>query len=173
MQSSNEEFSIRSAQPQDKRAIESLLRRAFADVPYSNQNEHELVAALQSAGKMALEIVAESGGDIVGYLSFTRAQMDGLGGEIYCLAPLAVDPGRHRSGIGSALTEAGLNLLRSDGAAACVVYGDPAYYGRFGFGLNPDVTSPGLEQQYFQVLFFGSKQTQGSVTLDPLFAEFE
>ena len=173
MANSDASINIRTARPQDYEAIDAVLRRAFAEATYSNQTEGELVAALYKRNRIALALIAESDGAVIGYLSFTHARMDGLDGDIYCLAPLAVDPDRHKRGIGAALTEAGLEGLRDLGAAACVVYGDPAYYGRFGFEANPGVTSPGLEQQYFQVLFFGSTQAQGSVTLDPLFAEFE
>ncbi len=172
MQNPNDSIDIRTAHPRDYEAINAVVRRAFADAPHSNQNEHELVAALQSGGKMALELIAAGGSDIIGYLSFTRARMVELDGEIFCLAPLAVDPDWHKRGIGSALTRAGLDRLRAQGAAACVVYGDPAYYRRFGFALKPEVSSPGLEQEYFQVLFFAAPETGGRATLEPLFSEY-
>ena len=51
----------------------------------------------------------------------------------YILAPLAVSPENQKQGVGSNLINAGIDLLTKDGAGVLLVYGDPAYYGRFGF----------------------------------------
>ena len=49
------------------------------------------------------------------------------------LAPLAVDEGWRRRGVGTALVRAGLDACRELDIDAVSVLGDPAYYGRFGF----------------------------------------
>ena len=51
----------------------------------------------------------------------------------YILAPLAVSPEHQKTGVGSNLIKSGIDMLTRDGAGVLMVYGDPAYYGRFGF----------------------------------------
>ena len=51
----------------------------------------------------------------------------------YILAPLAVSPEHQKQGVSSNLINAGIEMLTKDGAGVLLVYGDPAYYGRFGF----------------------------------------
>ena len=49
------------------------------------------------------------------------------------LAPMAVAPEHQRQGVGSALVERGLALLRERGCPFVIVLGHPTYYPRFGF----------------------------------------
>ncbi|TIR57524.1 MAG: N-acetyltransferase, partial [Mesorhizobium sp.] len=49
------------------------------------------------------------------------------------LAPLAVEPSFHGTGIGGALIREAHVRLKEAGEALAVVLGDPAYYGRFGY----------------------------------------
>jgi len=81
-----------------------------------------------------MSLIAETGGHIVGFGAFSpvsRASEPAIGG--YILAPLAVAPDRQRSGIGARLVDRGRDILRGEGVDILLVYGDPAYYGRFGF----------------------------------------
>lgn len=55
----------------------------------------------------------------------------------FILAPLAVLPEFQNAGVGSRLVEKGLAELQSKGARVVLVYGDPSYYGRFGFSAHP------------------------------------
>jgi putative acetyltransferase len=55
------------------------------------------------------------------------------GFPLLLLAPLAVVPTSQREGIGTALVEAAITLAREGGEVAMLVFGDPAFYGRFGF----------------------------------------
>ena len=51
----------------------------------------------------------------------------------YILLPLAVSPEHQKQGVGSNLIKSGIDMLTKNGVGALMVYGDPAYYGRFGF----------------------------------------
>ena len=51
----------------------------------------------------------------------------------FILAPLAVLPERQKRWVGGALVREGLKQLRQRGHDLFFVYGDPGYYGRFGF----------------------------------------
>jgi putative acetyltransferase len=70
------------------------------------------------------------------------------------LAPLAVIESHRRQGIAAELVRAGLEACREAGFGWCVVLGEPAYYGRFGFRAAPEF---GLSDEYgggesFQVI---------------------
>lgn len=84
-----------------------------------------------------LSFAAEENGTVLGHVLFTRGWLerdDGLPGfPLLLIAPLAVVPGSQRAGVGSMLVEAAITLARESGEVAILVFGDPAYYGRFGF----------------------------------------
>lgn len=113
---------IRPESPADTQPIARLLHAAFG-----GPAESRLVEALRADGDLALSLVAEDAGGIVGHLALSplAAPFPAL-----ALAPLAVAPDRQRRGIGAALVAAA-RAMRPD--ATIIVLGDPAYYGRFGF----------------------------------------
>lgn len=75
-----------------------------------------------------------------GHVAFSLGQVAGRKAAL--LGPLAVDPAQQKSGLGAALVRAGLDRLRDRGVGPVLVLGDPAYYGRFGFRADPNVTPP-------------------------------
>jgi putative acetyltransferase len=83
----------------------------------------------------AIELVAVEGPSIVGHILFSilEVTVDGRAVKTLALAPMAVEPARHRQGIGSALVHAGLDRARTDGWEAVIVLGHPRDYPRFGF----------------------------------------
>lgn len=54
----------------------------------------------------------------------------------YILAPLAVSLAYQKQGVGSHLIKSGIDVLIQDGADVILVYGEPDYYGRFGFQVE-------------------------------------
>lgn len=112
---------IRGYAPKDAAKVGDVIRRAFGQ-----PDEAELVEALRAGGHMALELVAEDRGRIVGHVALSR--MVAPNGWL-ALAPVSVDPKRQKKGIGSALCQMAVDYAN----APVVVLGDPAYYGRFGF----------------------------------------
>jgi putative acetyltransferase len=54
----------------------------------------------------------------------------------YILAPLAVVPASQKQGIGKLLVGAVIEDVAQAGADSLFVYGDPDYYGRFGFNAD-------------------------------------
>lgn len=85
----------------------------------------------------ALSFAAEDDGQLVGHVLFTRAWLERDDGKpglpLLLLAPLAVVPEAQREGVGTTLVEAAIALARESGEIAMLVFGDPKYYGRFGF----------------------------------------
>jgi len=55
------------------------------------------------------------------------------------------------------------------GAAGCVVLGDPAYYRRFGFAVQPGLVLPGVPADHFMALPFGPARPQGAVAYHAAF----
>ena len=129
---------IRRERPSDRPAIADLVRRAFADSPYSDHQETALVDRLRQSAAFvpALAIVAEIDGVPVGHVLLTRVGVAcAAGPDIATLAlgPLSVVPEHQRRGIGGTLIEHAHRRARRLGFAAIVVIGHPRYYPRFGY----------------------------------------
>ena len=160
---------IRPERPADQGAIHDITRRAFAPMPYADGNEQDLIDRLRDAGALALSLVAERDGLVVGQVTFTEAiAADGSPGW-YALGPVAVEPELQKQHIGSKLIEAGLANLRERDAAGCVLVGDPAYYSRFGFRLFPELCPDDEPAEYFQILPLGTKRPDSVISFHPLF----
>jgi putative acetyltransferase len=80
-----------------------------------------------------------------------------------------VRPDRQRAGVGKALIGEGLRRLRSMGASGCVLLGDPAYYGRFGFENDHGLTYVHGPAWAFQRLSFDGSRPTGEVSFHPAF----
>src|SRR5262245_28351522 len=121
---------IRPYTAADAPAVNEVLVRAFG-----RASEAELVAALVTAKKDIVSLVAVEGESVVGYVLFTLVtiETEGTRSPALGLAPLAVDPGHQRRGIGSQLVRDGLEACRRAGHGVVVVLGHPSYYPRFGF----------------------------------------
>jgi len=164
------EISIRPERPGDADPIAQVLREAFAGHPHSRQTEAHIVAALRRADALAISLVAEREGIVVGHVAFSPVTIsDGTMGW-FGLGPVAVAPAYQRQGIGGALIREGFASLRAHGARGCVVLGDPGYYRRFGFGPDPKLTLAGVPAEYFLALAFGGDAPCGAVTYHEAFA---
>lgn len=163
------DLTIRPEAPGDYAAIHDLTRRAFAPMPYAGGDEQDLIDQLRDAGALAISLVAELDGRIVGHVAFSPAfAADGSEGW-YALGPVSAEPALKHQGIGSAVINAGLNLLRKRDAAGCVLVGNPAYYRRFGFLPFPELCPDGEPAQFFQILPLCISEPNVVVGFHPLF----
>lgn len=123
-------MSIRTATLGDREAIRLVEEHAFGQPA-----EAGLVDALVSGGDAIVELVAEEEGAVVGHILFSRlmVQEGKKSFPAVALAPLAVEPDFHGTGIGGALISEAHRRLKEAGETLSVVVGDPAYYGRFGY----------------------------------------
>lgn len=125
---------IRAATKDDTQAIHQLCISAFPKE--ENQAVAQLAVELldtkQNPG--SLSFVAETRSGVVGHIAFSPLASD-FGEEWlgFTLAPLSVLPEHQKSGLGSKLVNKGLTELRERAVDTVLVYGDPKYYGRFGF----------------------------------------
>lgn len=139
---------IRSEHPGDAAAIFAVHAACFP-----TQVEARLVDQLRQAGRLAVSLLAEVEGKVVGHVAFSPVTaangVQGIG-----LAPVAVLEPHRRRGVAAQLIRTGLEACRVAGFGWAVVLGDPAYYARFGFHPAPDY---GLSDEYgggpaFQVM---------------------
>lgn len=123
-------ISIRTSTPRDRDAIRLVEEHAFGQPV-----EAGLVDALVTGGDAVAELVAEEEGQVVGHILFSRliVEADGEKFPAVALAPLAVEPSFHGTGIGGALVREAHLRLKEAGEKLSVVVGDPGYYGRFGY----------------------------------------
>ena len=120
---------IRPEQPGDWLAVHHVNESAF-----DGHVEVDLVDALRRQAPDLVSLVAERDGSIVGHILFspvTLSKQPEL--RIMGLAPMAVAPPHQRSGVGTALVNAGLERCRELGFGAVAVLGHAEYYPRFGF----------------------------------------
>lgn len=157
---------LRPEHPADAPAIASLIAQAFEGHPHSGGTEPAIVRALRAAGALTLtlSLVAVDGDEgIVGHVAFSPVTIAGRPGRWYGLGPISVRPALQRTGIGSRLMNEGLARLKALGAEGCVVLGEPAYYGRWGFAVHPGLVYPGVPPEYFMALAFEGEVPRGEV----------
>lgn len=160
---------IRPEKPGDEQAIHDLTVAAFETMPYSNGSEAPIVAGLREDGDLAVSLVAVDGAGIVGHIAFSPVEIGAASEGWYGLGPVSVRPDRQREGIGSALINEGLSILRARGAKGCALVGDPGYYRRFGFRSDGRLSYGELPSHYVQWLPFADEVAAGSVRFSPAF----
>ena len=154
---------LRNERVTDIEAITEVTIAAFKNHPISNQTEQFIIKALRAAGALTISLVAEIDGQIVGHIAFSPVTVsDGATGW-YGLGPISVLPEYQRQGIGQALINEGLALLKDIGGQGCALVGDPNYYKRFGFRNYPELVHEGVPQEVFLVLPFTEKIPKGIV----------
>lgn len=123
---------IRPESTVDHDAIRRVVSAAFGS-PVEAQLVDRIRASPEYVPEMAL--VAEVDGEVVGHVMISHAALRHREGvrRISMLSPLAVLPERQRSGIGTALVRAALDVAEARGELLVVLEGSPTYYGRLGF----------------------------------------
>ena len=125
---------LRYAEKTDFDSILKVIETAFSDE--ENKVIMNFVQELhqETTSPSIKSLVAEVDNQVIGYVSyspiFLKSDTNITG---YVLAPLAVSPEHQKQGVGSNLINAGIDMLTEDSVGVLLVYGDPAYYGRFGF----------------------------------------
>jgi putative acetyltransferase len=160
---------IRPEQPGDEEIIHDLTAAAFEPMSYSDGSEAPIIAGLRKDGDLTVSLVAVAGADIVGHVAFSPVAVGAESDGWYGLGPVSVWPDQQRQGIGSALIEEGLSILKAKGAKGCVLVGDPNYYGRFGFRSDGNLSYQELPPQYVQSLSFQGEPPTGQVKFSPAF----
>ena len=159
---------IRPEHPCDVDGIDRVIQEAFAGAPHSDGNEAAIVRNLRGSEGLAISLVAEED-EIIGHIAVSPVSFPDRTDRWFGLGPVAVRPDRQGDRIGARLIEQALADLRERGASGCVVLGDPAFYGRFGFRNDPSASFPGVPTEYFQLVVFKGDTPRGPVTYHPAF----
>lgn len=127
---------IQPFEPIMRRDVCRLVQQVFDEADGEDEGRaiSELVAQLvdKTDPQDLHAFVSRHGGEIVATVFFSRLSLPGKT-SMFLLSPMAVATRCQQQGVGSALIRHGLQTLWDNGIELVVTYGDPAYYGRFGF----------------------------------------
>ncbi|MBP1856802.1 GNAT family N-acetyltransferase [Rhizobium herbae] len=160
---------IRAEGPADIAAIHAITLEAFKGQSYSDQTEHLIVDRLRDAGALSLSLVAEVGGEVVGHIAFSPVELSDGSKQWFGLGPVSVMPSHQGQGVGGALIRRGLEMLREQAAAGCVVVGNPELYRKFGFQNDARMSYADCAPQYFLTQPLSSTPASGMVTFNAAF----
>ena len=150
---------IRKTNINELHITENLTREAFWNLYKPGCDEHLALHQLRQGECYIpdLDLVALLDGQIVGHIISTGARVVPSGtevltttaeqhakstvngevlsasGKVLCLGPVSAHPSLQGRGIGSQLIRQTIASATGMGFKAIILYGDPAYYGRFGF----------------------------------------
>jgi putative acetyltransferase len=160
---------IRKETAADIAAIQAVTISAFLNAPHTSHTEQFIVEALRKAGLLAISLVADAEGSVIGHVAVSPVSIsDGASGW-FGLGPISVVPEHRGRGVGSRLMQEALRNLREQGAAGCVLLGEPGYYSRFGFRADPNLILPDVPPEYFQAISLDSSRPHGTVSYHEAF----
>lgn len=160
---------IRKETAADVPGIEAVTICAFLNAPHTSHTEQYIVSALRMAGKLTVSLVADTNGKIIGHVAVSPVTISDGASAWFGLGPISVRPEHQRRGVGSNVTREALRILREQGAAGCVLLGEPEFYGRFGFRVDPHLVLPNVPPGYFQSISFDSSRPHGTVSYHEAF----
>jgi putative acetyltransferase len=160
---------IRNEIDRDASAIRTVVTEAMKLLPQATGTEAAIVDRLRADNALSLSLVAEDGGEVVGYLAASDARIGDMTGW-GLIGPVAVLPMRHGQGIGSALMTKAILRLRA-GCKGAALVGDPGYYGRFGFRPFPGLRLGDVPPRFVQALPFDGSEPQGELIHHPAFGQ--
>ncbi|MBI6871812.1 GNAT family N-acetyltransferase [Clostridium aciditolerans] len=131
-------ISIRLENENDFRNVENIIREAFWDVYKPGCVEHLIVHKIRkvSAFIRELDFIACDGEITIGNIIYSKAKIiseDNEEFQVLCMGPIGVLPSYQGKGIGTLLIKHSVNVARTLGYKAIIIFGNPNYYHRFGF----------------------------------------
>jgi len=154
---------IRDETDADIGAITEVTIAAFEMLEISNHTEQFIIEALRAAEALAVSLVAELDGRIIGHIAFSPVTISDGTQNWYGLGPVSVSPEHQRKGVGTALMQEGLSRLKNLNAQGCCVVGHPEYYTKFGFGNETRLVLEGVPPEVFFALSFHGHTPEGTV----------
>ena len=125
---------IRLFQNADLISVQKVIETSFSDEENEEISQFAFDLCTETSSPKILSLVAEVDNQIIGYVSYSPIFLKSdtsISG--YILAPLAVSTEYQKQGVGRKLINHGIDILTEAGVGVLLVYGDPEYYGRFGF----------------------------------------
>ncbi|MEQ8837971.1 MAG: N-acetyltransferase [Lacipirellulaceae bacterium] len=158
------DVTVRNETSVDVNAISEVTIAAFKTLEISNHTEHFIIEALRAGRALAVSLVAEMNGRVIGHIAFSPVTISDGTPDWYGLGPVSVSPEYQRQGIGKALILEGLAQLREMHARGCCLVGHPEYYKKFGFDNVPELVHEGVPPEVFLAMSFDGNIPKGTVT---------
>lgn len=131
------ELTIRKTNRNEFYQTENLTREAFWNLYQSGSSEHLVLHNLRKSKNYVaeLDLVIKNGGQILGHIILSKAKVvnDNKEHEVLCVGPFAVLNEFQNKGIGSKLIYYSIEEAKKLGFKGMILFGNPAYYQRFGF----------------------------------------
>jgi putative acetyltransferase len=159
----NPKIVIRNETHEDICAITEVTIAAFKTLEISNHTEQFIIEALRAGKGLAISLVAEMDGRVIGHIAFSPVTISDGTLNWYGLGPVSVLPAYQGQGIGKALIQEGLSRLKDMNAQGCCLVGHPDYYRKFGFTNMSGLVHEGVPQEVFFALSFDGRIPQGTV----------
>jgi putative acetyltransferase len=96
-------ITVRDETESDINAITEVTKKAFATLAISNHKEEFIIKALREASALAISLVAEADGKVVGHIAFSAVTISDESPGWYGLGPVSVLPELQRQGIGKSM----------------------------------------------------------------------
>lgn len=131
-------FTIRQEESKDFFTVENLVREAFWNVYQPGCDEHFIVNQYRDNSDFIkeLSLVLELDNKIIGYIMFSKAQIDcdnGTNLDVVTFGPLAIHPDFQRNGFGKILVDYSLEKAKDLGYTCVFICGNGEFYGKSGF----------------------------------------
>lgn len=132
-------ITIRQERFDDYTITEEVIKKAFANMEFSDQTEHKLVSRMRKSDmfipELSLVAITKDSTEIVGHILLSTIKIinDNHSAESLALAPVSVLSNYQRKGIGGLLILEALRIAKELGYQSVVVLGHPQYYPKFGF----------------------------------------
>ena len=131
-------FTIRQEESKDFFIVENLVREAFWNVYQPGCDEHFIINQYRDNPDFIkeLSLVLELDNKIIGYIMFSKAQIDCDNGtklDVVTFGPLAIHPDFQRKGFGKILVDYSLEKAKDLGYTCVFICGNGEFYGRSGF----------------------------------------
>ena len=136
----------------DEKKIETLLDRTFGPDRH-DKTVYRLREGVEPLAGLC-HVAVDEDGQLLATLRFWPIAIGKLAAPAILFGPIAVEPSLQGKGIGRALLRNGLAEAKHLGHQICVLVGDPAYYGPYGFenAVARRLRLPGpVEPERFQV----------------------
>jgi len=126
---------IRKAAESDTSAILNIINKAFGGEQGREIGGLGSALLADPTASPVISLVAEVRSQVVGHILFSCARIGGAERAVQAtiLAPLCVDPGHQRGGVGGALIREGMRESENAGCDLVFVLGHPGYYPKHGF----------------------------------------
>lgn len=155
----NQEIIIRPEVPEERFAVESLVREAFWNVYRPGCLEHYVLHQLRCdpAFVPELNLVMELKGQLIGQIMYMHSAITTESGTklpVLTFGPIGIAPEYKRQGYGLILLEYSMELAKQRGVGALATEGNIDFYGKAGFVTGKSMGiryAPDPEAEYFIV----------------------